>query len=54
MKRSEGECYNFNRFRLYSRDRRQLMFKKCSVSIDSKECLEFYSKVLSLGQAKFK
>jgi len=43
---SDNNCYDFDWFRLYSCDQRQLISKMFS-SIDLKECFGFYSKVLS-------
>jgi len=42
----KSDCYDFNWFRLYSCDRRQLISEMFG-SIDSEECLGCYSKVLS-------
>ena len=41
-----NNCYDFDWFILYSRDQRQSISMMFS-SVDSKDCLGFYSKVLS-------
>jgi len=42
-------CYDFDWFRLYSHDQRTVVHKDIWF-VDSKDCLGFYSKVLSYGQ----